>query len=83
MRWTMVWKKLSWNVINEVDNVAREELRSSYYGMMCCKPITEQFVIFARGKCHEFPPLEGVESQDKSVHVFLISNSGFFSASGC
>ena len=46
--------------------------------MMCCKPIAEQFVIFARKKCHEFPPLKGVESQDKSVHVFLISNSGFY-----
>ena len=34
-------KELRWNVINEVDNVTREELRLSDY-VMCCKPITEQ-----------------------------------------
>ena len=34
-------KELRCNVINEVDNVTREELRLSDYVMMCCKPITE------------------------------------------
>ena len=29
MRWSMVWKKLRWNIINSVDNVTREELRPS------------------------------------------------------
>ena len=29
-------------MINEVDNVTREELRLSDYVMMGCKPITEQ-----------------------------------------
>ena len=29
-------------MINEVDNVTREELRLSDNVMMCCKPITEQ-----------------------------------------
>ena len=41
MRWTMAWKKLRWNVISEVDNVTREELMSSNYVMICCKPITK------------------------------------------
>ena len=27
-------------------------------------------VIFVQRNCHKFPPLEGVESQDKSEHVF-------------
>ena len=31
-------------VINEVDNVTREELMSGDYVMMCCKPITEHSV---------------------------------------
>ena len=34
-------KELRWNVINEVDNVTREELRLSDYVMVCCKPIGE------------------------------------------
>ena len=46
MTWTKVWRKLRWNVINEVDNVTREELMSSDYVMICCKPITEQ------GECY-------------------------------
>ena len=33
--------------------------------------------MFVRWKGHEFPPLEGVESQEKSVHAFFISNSIF------
>ena len=37
VRWTMVWKKFKWNVINEVDIVTREELRSSDYVVMCCE----------------------------------------------
>ena len=31
----MVWKKLRWNVINEVDNVTREELMSINYVIIC------------------------------------------------
>ena len=34
-------KELRWNVINEVDNVTREELMLSVYAMMCCKQITD------------------------------------------
>ena len=41
MRWTIVSKKLRWNVINEVDNMTREELMSSDYVIICFKPITE------------------------------------------
>ena len=37
----MAWKKLRWNVINEVDNMTREELMSSDYVIICFKPITE------------------------------------------
>ena len=37
-------------------------------------------VIFVRQKCHEFPTLEGAESQDKSVHTIFISNSIFNSS---
>ena len=37
-------EELSWNVINEVDNVTRKELRLSDYVMMCCKPVTEQLL---------------------------------------
>ena len=41
MRWTMVRKKLRWNLVNEVDNVTREELSLSGDVMVCCKAITE------------------------------------------
>ena len=41
MRWTIVSKKLRWNVINEVDNMTREELMSSDYVIICFKTITE------------------------------------------
>ena len=42
MRWTMTWRKLRWNVINEVNIVIREKLRLSDHVMMCYKPIIEQ-----------------------------------------
>ena len=38
--WDGLWSKE--NVTNEVDSVAREELRLSDYVMMCCKPIIKQ-----------------------------------------
>ena len=36
-----LWSE-GWNVVNEVDNVTRDELMSNDYVMICCKPITEQ-----------------------------------------
>ena len=47
-------RKLRWNVINEVDNVTREELRLSDYVIMWCKPITEQWAPTIRQMKHHF-----------------------------
>ena len=35
------------------------------------------FVIFFRWKCHEFPPLEDAESQDKSVDAIFYKQLNF------
>ena len=35
--------------------------------------------IFVRWKCHEFAPLEDIESQDKSVHIFFYNQLNFSS----
>ena len=39
---SMIWRKLRWNMINEVVHVIREELRSTGYVILCYKLMIEQ-----------------------------------------
>ena len=56
----MVWKKFRWNVINEVDNVTREELMLNDYVIICCKPIIEQVTL-----CE----IECIDSTEDTINI--------------